>query len=84
MADQKKTPPPMVLVVWEDAAVLDDDRWAYAEEHKYDPAIIHTVGYLLHRSKAGIIITGSWCPDHTGPRDQIPAGMIRKVTKLKG
>ncbi len=79
------TPPPLVLVVWEDATALDDDRWvAVKKEYTYEPAMINTVGFLLSDTKQGVIITSHWNTDHTGPVDQIPRGMIRKVTRLKG
>lgn len=76
--------PPLVKVLWEDACCLDpDERWVEHGEHKFVPLLVTTIGFLLHDSKAGVILTGSWTPDCIGPRDQIPRGMIRKVTRLK-
>jgi hypothetical protein len=78
------TPPPLVKIVWEDACCLDpDERWVDHKEARYVPLQVTSIGFLLHQSKAGVIITAAWSPDCTGPRDQIPAGMIRKITRLR-
>lgn len=76
--------PPIVLVEWEDACNLDNSvTWVEKTEHVYKPVIIQTVGFLLSSTKLGVIVSGAWQEDATGPRDQIPRGMIRKVTKLR-
>ena len=75
--------PPIVLVTWEDATAPDATPWVDNKDHKYVPKIFTSVGFLLHDSKEGIIITGSWAEDQVGSRDQIPRGMIRKLVKLK-
>lgn len=76
--------PPLVRVEWEDACCLDpDERWVDHKEHKYVALVVTSIGFLLHESKAGVIITAAWSPDCIGPRDQIPRGMIRKLTRLK-
>lgn len=76
--------PQLVQVEWEDACCLDpDDRWVTPREHKYVALVMKSTGYLLYEGKAGVILTGSWSPDCIGPRDQIPRGMIRKITRLK-
>lgn len=76
--------PPLIRVTWEDAACLDSEPWVPTPDvpPTYHPVIVTTVGFLLHQSDAGIIITGAWSPDRTGPRDQIPSGMIRSVVML--
>lgn len=79
-----QVPPPLMLIEWEDATALDDERWVDVKEKwEYDPAIIKTVAYVLLNCPKGLIVTSHWCPEHTGPVDQIPRGMIRKITKLK-
>jgi hypothetical protein len=77
--------PQLVSVTWEDAACLDHEPWVPTPDKPpaYEPVIVTTVGFLLHQSEAGIIITGAWSPDRTGPRDQIPSGMIRSITLLQ-
>lgn len=78
-------PPPLVLVIWEDAVQLDADRWVEHQPYdEYEPAMIYTVGFLLHESKAGVIVTSHWNETHTGPVDQIPRAMIRKMRRLRG
>jgi hypothetical protein len=81
---EHKEPPPLVSVLWEDAACLDHEPWVPTPETPptYSPVLVTTVGFLLHQSDAGLIITGAWSPDRTGPRDQIPAGMLRSVVFL--
>jgi hypothetical protein len=80
-----KTIPPMVLVTWEDATTRDDGTWVeHADKQEYKPQIMHTVGFLLYEGKEGVIVTDTWNEDQMSPRDQIPRGMIRKLTRLKG
>lgn len=77
--------PPLVIVEWEDAACLDTGQWVdHSEKHDYKPVLVQQVGFLLHESDSGIIITHAWHADQMAPRDQIPRGMIRKITRLKG
>lgn len=77
--------PPLVLVTWEDATMLDTGAWVdHPERHDYKPVLVEQVGFLLHESDAGIILTHAWHADQMAPRDQIPRGMIRKITRLKG
>ena len=73
----------MVWVKWEDACVKDEGTWASNEEHKYEPQMMHTVGFLLSDTEEGVIITGTWSDDTLAPRDQIPRGMIREIGPLK-
>lgn len=77
--------PQLIRVTWEDAACLDSEPWVHTSDEpmKYEPVVITTVGFLLHQSDAGLIITGAWSPDRTGPRDQIPKGMVRSVEYLE-
>lgn len=78
--------PPLVLVVWEDATELDTTAWVQETDHSYqhNGAIVTSVGFLLHESEAGIVLTSAWCEDMVGRREQIPRGMVRKITRLKG
>jgi hypothetical protein len=77
--------PQLVQVVWEDAQCLDSTPWVETPDTPitYKPMLITTVGFLLHQSDAGLIITSSWHPDQTAPRDQIPKGMVREVVFLE-
>lgn len=71
------------MVEWEDATVLDDSAWCDKTEHNYKPKHFISVGFLLHESKQGVILTSAWSLDMVAARDQIPKGMIRKMTRLK-
>lgn len=83
----KHVRPPLVLVIWEDATELDSSAWVYDAKHDYktDEAVMHSVGFLLHESKKGVVLTPAWCEDgaQVGRRDQIPRGMIRSIVRLK-
>ncbi len=79
--------PPVIYVVWEDATLKDSGTWHTTDEkkgHVYEPAIFHTVGFLLKEDEKGLIITSAWSPDTVAPRDQIPIGMVREMKYLKG
>lgn len=77
------TAPPLVLVQWEDATLLDAGPWADNKDHKYAAKMFVSVGFLLYDGKEGVILTSAWSPDVVAARDQIPRGMVRKVTRLK-
>ena len=78
----EKAPPPLVLVVWEDAKTVDGGAWIENLEHKYDPHIVYSVGFLLLDLPEGIQLTQAWHPKFVGAPDQIPRGMIRSITPL--
>jgi hypothetical protein len=73
-------PPPVVLVVWEDAKQIDSGPWAENKDHVYQKHLVHQVGFLLAHTEEGVILTQAWHPDLVGARDQIPLGMIRSIT----
>jgi hypothetical protein len=77
------TAPPLVMVTWEDATVLDDAAWCDKTEHTYKAKMFISVGFLLYDGKEGLILTSAWSPDMVAARDQIPRGMVRKVQKLR-
>lgn len=75
--------PPLVLIVWEDAAVIDSGAWAENKDHTYRPHLVHQVGFLLAHTQEGLLLTQSWHPDTVAARDQIPLGMVRSMTMLE-
>lgn len=76
--------PPLVLVEWEDAAALDVGPWVETKaDSSYTHKLFLSAGFMLYDGKEGIILTPVWSPDIMAPRDQIPRGMIRKVTRLR-
>lgn len=76
--------PPFALVVWEDAKSLNPGEvWAIQREsYVYEPAIMHTAGFVLYDGPEGVIITGTWSDHCIAPEDQIPRGMVRSITYL--
>lgn len=84
-AHDKLMTPPLALIEWEDATMLDTGTWVdhEGEAPKYEPKVFLQAGFVLYDGKEGVIITSAWSPDKIAPRDQIPRGMIRKVTYLK-
>ncbi len=77
------TAPPLVLVTWEDATLLDLEAWAPNKDHKYEPKLFLSVGFMLYDGPGGIILTSAWSVDTVAARDQIPKGMVRSVKRLK-
>lgn len=77
------TAPPLVMIVWEDATMLDCEAWAPNKDHRYSPKHFVSVGFLLYDGKEGVILTSAWSPDTVAARDQVPRGMIRSIKRLK-
>lgn len=75
--------PPLALIEWEDATLRDLGTWVDNEPMAYEAKLFLQVGFVLHDDAEGVIITSAWSPDKIAPRDQIPRGMIRKMTYLK-
>lgn len=73
---------PMVLIIWEDARVLTEGAWASKEDHKYEPYLVHQVGFLIKKDKKFIHLTEAIAPEHYGPVEQIPRGMVREIHYL--
>jgi hypothetical protein len=79
------TPPPLVLVQWEDATILDSGPWTVAPEPglPYTPRIFYQVGFLIGDQAEGIQLCEAWSDDVIAPRTQIPRGMIREIRSLR-
>lgn len=69
----------MVLVIWEDARVLTDGAWSDKQDHKYEPYLVRQVGFLLKKTKKFLHLTEAIAPNHYGPVEQIPRGMVREI-----
>lgn len=80
---RRAKPPPLALVVWEDARALDPGQtWVHHKRTAYRPLLVHSTGFLLYDGPEGVVLTSAWSEDVTGPRDQIPRGMIRELKRL--
>ena len=78
------TPPPLVLVQWEDALVRGDTTWVSSKDLEgYKPQIFYSVGFLITDCDEGVVLTPAWSPDMVAAGEQIPRGMIRSVTPLQ-
>lgn len=76
--------PPLVLVTWEDASQMDDEVWVGNDgEHAYKPHIHKQVGFLLSRTRKGVVLTATWSPTLVSARDSIPRGMVRSIEYLE-
>lgn len=75
-------PPPMVCVTWEDAAQMDDGLWVENRAHEYAPHVHRQVGFLLARTRKGVVMSATWSPTLVSVRDSIPRGMIRSIEYL--
>lgn len=91
----KKPKLKLVYVVWEDAGPIipDDVTWVtrdeilkYANDGGHD---VHSVGWLISRTKKHIIIALSCLPEYRGIEDiyssvdKIPVGWIKSIKYLK-
>jgi hypothetical protein len=71
---------PVVKVEWIDAE--SDARWVDADHIKAIKApVAISYGIIVRRDKDVLILAHSICGDHYGV-NTIPAGMVRKVTRL--
>lgn len=76
-------PPPLVLIEWEDARVLDDGGpWTANTPTEYRPHLVQQVGFLVLDAPEGVHLTHAWHPDLVAPREQIPRSMIRRIEPL--
>jgi hypothetical protein len=84
MSDEKEipTPPPLVLVVWEDAKVIGDNTWLENKKREYVPHLFYQTGFLTLDDVQGIHVVSTWHPDLVSQPDQIPRAMIRSITAL--
>lgn len=75
----------LVLVEWEDAH--SENSWYTKEEVEKNhclPLLVKTVGFLVKKSKKGISITSGKASNNALLGNFfVPAGMIKKVSKLK-
>lgn len=79
-----KTVPPMVLVIWEDAKVIDSgETWVDNKPAEYKPHLFHQVGFLTLMNDDGLHLTAAWSDDQIARRDQIPRAMVRSITYLE-
>ena len=74
----------LALVEWEDACDIDSEPWVeHDPTHKYVPLIATQVGYIVHESKEGIIMSSAKIGNCIARRSQIPKGMIRSIKILE-
>lgn len=73
----------MVLVTWEDAAVMDSETWVNDPGDNEPKTHIHQqVGFLLKKTRTAIVLTATWSPEMVSARDSIPIGMVRSIEYL--
>lgn len=78
-----KSKPKIALIEWEDAQCIAPGPWVQEQEtYAYTPLIVHTVAFILHSNKKGIVLTDSVYEGHTGSLHKIPRKMIKKLTWL--
>jgi hypothetical protein len=72
----------LVEVLWEDAE--SSVGWEGAEETNHDPAMVLTVGFLIHQTDNILHIASTTDKErNTNARLKIPAGMVRSMKVLK-
>ncbi len=73
----------MVLVEWEDAALLDSGTWVNRADAEPSKAVIfHSLGWLYELSPEAVTLTDTANPDFMSPRNRIPVGMVRKLLEF--
>jgi hypothetical protein len=77
--------PRLAVVEWEDAHDQDGGvAWVDnpGKEEPWAAYIVISVGFVLYDGPEGMRLTSAWSKDVIGHRDNIPRGMIRKVSWL--
>lgn len=73
----------VVLLVWEDAAELDEGPWTFRADAKPSaPVIFHQVGFLFELTPEAVVLTACVGEEQMGTRSRIPMGMVRSLTEL--
>jgi hypothetical protein len=73
--------PPLVLVHWEDASVVDDGTWVAVHDMPVaSPVMFQQVGWLLEMTKEHVVLSACLGAEHISARDRIPRGMVRSIT----
>jgi hypothetical protein len=73
--------PPLVLIHWEDASVVDDDTWVQSHNMPAaSPVMFQQVGWLLEMTKEHVVLSACIGADMMSARDRIPRGMVRSIT----
>lgn len=81
-ANDAQYPFNLVEVVWEDAE--SSIGWEGAEETNHEPAMVITVGFLIHHTDKILHIASTTDKErNTNARLKIPAGMVRSMKVLK-
>lgn len=72
-----------VLVVWEDASVVDQTTWVdVAGAPPVEPVIFSQLGWLLELTPEHVVLTSVTSGSIMGARDRIPRGMVKSITEL--
>lgn len=74
----------LVLVVWEDASIMDDGPWTERESARpHEPTIFHQVGWLYSLDSEAVVLTAAVSDKLMAPRDRIPVGMVKQLLELE-
>lgn len=78
-----KYPFPVVEVIWLDAE--STQGWEDEDESDHEIPEVMTIGFLIHKSDAGITVAATACKERTtNNRLKIPAGMVKSIRYLRG
>jgi hypothetical protein len=74
--------PSLVLVEWDDASA-DSETWHdRAETADFDLAKCRSVGWLVSKSAARLVLVACMADDQCGRRTAIPAGSVTRMVEL--
>jgi hypothetical protein len=73
------TPPPLVHIVWEDAA----HEFGWIDNPDIGDVTCHSVGWLLKMTKKNILISQSWSSNQVAQTLQLPRKMVIEINYIK-
>lgn len=81
-AGKKPRTPPLVEVLWLDAEDIDGDWLTNDDIERSHPAPTLSVGYMVHRDNKCVKLVSLVNVSHAAHGLTIPAGMVRRITRL--
>ncbi len=71
----------MVEVRWSDIATRGG--WLSHRERETGPVECRTVGYLLKKDEAVVVLSASWSSQDRADTTTIPLGVVKEITELR-
>ena len=76
--------PPIVVVEWEDSAVLSRNPWSAGRDvQKLKPLVCYSAGYLIRKTKKRVVVCAHLAGHQVAGELSIPAGCIKNMKVIK-